>query len=99
MTAFTFCIRERPGDSLVRLWGRREARSVDGEAPGAVAGPRLAAVFAELARGMLAPRGLVLFGLTALTYGAMSVFGRACSFDLIRSLGWTDEQSSVCAGR
>ena len=47
---------------------------------------------------MLALRSLLIFGVTAATYGAMAVFIRAYSYHLIDGLGWSDRRASVYSG-
>lgn len=97
-TVVTFFIRERAEDALLsfRSIAPDEKRSSpDGAGRSA---DSLAAIFAELFRGLFSANNLVVFASIALVYACLSVFRHAYSFHLIRNLGWADTSLSVMAG-
>ena len=100
MTLLTALIRERPGDALVPWKRPADQRDSDFDGTALRDPPKrdLLLVLAELARGMLDLRSLLIFGVMAATYGAMAVFIRAYTYHLIQGLGWSDRRTSVYSG-
>lgn len=93
-TLVTCFIRERPGDSLLPNFVRRQER-----AP-AKRGPDYSFrwLFTELLRGLFARSGFALFGAIITVYFCCSVFIRSFNIHLIQKLGWNDTELSVLTG-
>jgi PAT family beta-lactamase induction signal transducer AmpG len=94
-TAFTFFLRERPGDALLPT--RRMLRGTPVQPDGAPPAD-LRWLFGELFRGLATRQSLRLFGASALVYLCISLFSRALPVHLIQELHWSDTSVSILRG-